>query len=658
MKRLLIVVLISTSAMGQALLGVSATKFSRLSPHHHIPLDGLVFATDFSDDPTKAYINNIAGPGKFALIWNYSVVNGAYTVPNPWGLNGFQMGTSASVGLGVPLLANTDMTVLVLAKQSPDGRNYVPIFANENATGWQFSVDIAGSARQGYYSVGGPGWIQGSANVQDGLWHVIGMTIQGTNVKFYLDGLPDGGVQTSIQPSAWAGPASIGAIWTSPTTTGNAPVGYFSYILQYNFARSAADVLWISNLLLQPSYRVKWNTPLPSNQTPDLTPLSPDGQASVPYLGWNSGYGTSDYAGWTITEAQFKAQTDAMSTKLASSGYQYVWLDASGFGRDSGGNFVLNPTQFPDGGAAMGTYVHSKGLKFGMYASPGSVDCAQGQGSALSEFQDAATFAAWGVDLLKYDYCSGDSFYAGYFGGNVQNTQEWVYKRMATALRSTGRSILFNICQYGFNNVDGWAANMGGHSWRVSSDGGKSYSSSVDLMFDIANTSYPYAGPGHWPDFDNLIIGNGTASTTEGQSAMALWSMGASPLVLQADLTALSGADLATATNADAIAIDQDTLGQAGRRISATACGGSYCEVWARQLSGTNRWAIALFNRDSASHSITATWAAITAVFPGFGGAYTTTKDIFLGTSPGTLNTSYTPAAIPSHGVTWVRLAP
>jgi alpha-galactosidase len=139
---------------------------------------------------------------------------------------------------------------------------------------------------------------------------------------------------------------------------------------------------------------------------------------------------------------------------------------------------------------------------------------------------------------------------------------------------------------------------------------------------------------------------------------MALWSMGASPIILMADLTTLSGADLSTVTNADALAIDQDTLGHAAQRISRTVCGSSYCEVWVRQLSGTNRWALALFNRDSASHSITATWSAITSVYSGFGGAYTTTKDIFLGTSPGTLNASYTPAAIAAHGVTWVVLTP
>ncbi|MGH6653716.1 MAG: glycoside hydrolase family 27 protein, partial [Actinocrinis sp.] len=279
-----------------------------------------------------------------------------------------------------------------------------------------------------------------------------------------------------------------------------------------------------------------------------------NGLAATPQMGFNdwNAYGCN------VSESLIKSTALAMHNDgMQAAGYQYVniddcWMTSS---RNSAGRLVPDPNKFPDGISGTAAYVHSLGLKLGIYEDAGTATCAGYPGSLGHESADAQSFASWGVDYLKYDNCN-----------NTGVPAQTRYNAMRDALAATGRPILFSLCSWGQESVWTWGANDG-NSWRSTDDINASYSSMLSI-FQRNVALAPYAGPGHWNDPDMLEIGNGM-SATEDQSEFSLWAEMAAPLVSGTNIANASPTTLSILTNKAVIAVDQDSLGRQGVQVSS-----------------------------------------------------------------------------------------
>ncbi|HKR85642.1 MAG TPA: glycoside hydrolase family 27 protein, partial [Terriglobales bacterium] len=235
--------------------------------------------------------------------------------------------------------------------------------------------------------------------------------------------------------------------------------------------------------------------------------------------------------------------------------------------------------------------VHDLGLKVGIHTTPGPKTCSGREGSYGHEMQDAQTFARWGIDFVKYDWCSADQVYK-------PEQMQAAYKKMADALAATGRPILLSLCQYGIQDVWTWGASVGAQMWRTTNDIQDNY---YQMMFIGLgqNGLEKYAGPGHWNDPDMLEVGNGHMKDEEYRTHMTLWCMLAAPLFAGNDLTNMTPATLEVLKNPEAIAIDQDAAGIQGHRISQEGP----TEVWMKPL-GHGSKAVAVFNREPRPMSV------------------------------------------------------
>lgn len=310
-----------------------------------------------------------------------------------------------------------------------------------------------------------------------------------------------------------------------------------------------------------------------------------DNLALTPPMGWNSWNCFS----CNIDEQQIRSIADLMvSTGMRDAGYVYLNIDDCWqVGRDAQGNIIVDPERFPSGMKALADYVHSKGLKFGVYSCAGSQTCAGRPGSKGYQFQDARTYAEWGVDYLKYDWCFADG----------QNAKA-AYQTMREALDASGRAIVFSICEWGNNEPWKWGKGIG-HLWRTTGDiinefegvnhwGGTGVVEIIDKNADL----HPYAGPGHWNDPDMLQIGNGALTEEEARSHFSMWSMMAAPLLAGNDLRKMDKNTLSVLTNKEVIAVNQDSLGMQGRRYMKM----TQHEIWVKPLSN-GEVAVCFFNR-------------------------------------------------------------
>jgi alpha-galactosidase len=321
-----------------------------------------------------------------------------------------------------------------------------------------------------------------------------------------------------------------------------------------------------------------------------------NGLALTPQMGFNNWNLTQ--CGSQFNEAFVEGIADTLvSTGLSDAGYQYVNLDDcwAQSSRDSKGNLVPDKNRFPHGIKAVADYVHGKGLKFGLYTSAGTKTCNKAgfPGALGHEKQDAALWASWGVDYLKYDNCN-----------NQGQDAKKRYTAMRDALAATGRPILYSICEWGQNQPWTWAAPVG-NSWRTTGDINDSYSKMLSIY--KANIKLgKYAGPGHWNDPDMLEVGNGKMSDTEYRSHFTLWAMMAAPLLIGADIRKASSATLTILRNADVIALDQDTKGVQGNEISSA----NGLHVIRKPLADGDT-AVALFNETGSTAKISTTLSAI-----------------------------------------------
>jgi alpha-galactosidase len=364
--------------------------------------------------------------------------------------------------------------------------------------------------------------------------------------------------------------------------------------------------------------------------------------AATPPMGWNS---WNKFACDGVNETVIRETADAMAASgMKDAGYQYIVIDDCWqTGRDSAGNILADPVKFPHGIKALAAYVHSKGLKFGIYTCAGRNTCAGRPASAGYEFQDARQYAAWGVDYLKEDWCNTAT----------QNAQA-SYTIMRDALYKAGRPIVFSLCEWGSNKPWTWATDVG-HLWRTCGDignswsfmeagNGSAYGGSVIGNLDLQNGLEKYAGPGHWNDPDMLEIGNGVLSTEEEKSHFTLWCMLAAPLLAGNDLRQMKAATKDILTNQDAIAIDQDPLGRQGYRVSIVGD----LEVFAKPLQGGDT-AVCLFNRGDVELNLDFAWAGY-----GIGGGHSI-RDCWKNREQGTTNVNYR-GVIGRHQVILLRL--
>jgi alpha-galactosidase len=328
---------------------------------------------------------------------------------------------------------------------------------------------------------------------------------------------------------------------------------------------------------------------------------------------------------------------DAMASNgMREAGYQYVNIDDTWEGgRDAQGNITSN-RKFPDM-KALADYVHSKGLKLGIYSSPGPNTCAGYEGSHGHERQDAATYAAWGIDYLKYDWCAARNLY-------TDEEMPAVYQIMGDALRATGRPIVYSLCQYGRQDVWKWGPDVGGNLWRTTGDIRDAWESMARIGFG-QDTLARYARPGHWNDPDMLEIGNGGMTDDEYRTHLSLWSMLAAPLLAGNDLRTMTLAVREILLNREVIAVDQDSAGRQGTR----AWSSGPQEIWTRPLAGGG-WAVALFNRDSAAAPIAIPWTQLAIDPRGH-----EIRDLWAHRNVAE-SLARQPIAVPSHGVVMLRV--
>jgi len=286
---------------------------------------------------------------------------------------------------------------------------------------------------------------------------------------------------------------------------------------------------------------------------PAVRDLAANGLAKTPPMGWNS---WNLFAG-RIDDKTVREMADAMvSSSMRDAGYIYLNIDDTWEGdRDANGVIQTN-NKFPDM-KALSDYVHSKGLKFGIYSSPGPYTCAGYEGSYAHEAQDAKTYAGWGVDYLKYDWCSAGRLYP-------DTAMRAVYQKMADALRATNRPIDYSLCQYGRDDVWKWGAQVGGNLWRTTGDINDTYKRMMEIV-DTQSEIAKYAGSGHWNDPDMLEVGNGGMTTDEYRTHMSLWAIFAAPLLAGNDVRNMSANTRAILLNKEVIAVDQDPMGVQGR---------------------------------------------------------------------------------------------
>jgi len=362
--------------------------------------------------------------------------------------------------------------------------------------------------------------------------------------------------------------------------------------------------------------------------------------ARTPPMGWNSW----NKFGCNVSEQVIKDAADAMvSSGMHATGYEYVVIDDCWqVARDANGNILADPQRFPSGIKALADYVHSKGLKFGIYSDSGTKTCAGRPGSRGYEYQDARQYAAWGVDYLKYDWCSTDT-----------ENAEAAYTTMHRALLESGRPIVFSICEWGKSKPWLWARDVG-NLWRTTGDiydcwdCKKEYSTGWLVILDQQVGLETYAGPGHWNDPDMLEVGNGGMTPTEYRSHFSLWSMLAAPLIAGNDLKNMPTEIKEILTNKEVLAVDQDPMGMQGRRVRKNGD----VEVWAKQLQDGSR-AVVLFNRGASEAEVSANWDNLG--YPSRLPA--TVRDLWNKKDLGKFTGKFS-AKVPSHGVVMVRVTP
>ena len=396
---------------------------------------------------------------------------------------------------------------------------------------------------------------------------------------------------------------------------------------------STSRAKWITRVLLAALFML---LPLTGNALDN-------GLAKTPPMGWNS---WNKFACKGLNETVVRQTADQIATNgMKDAGYIYVNLDDCWQStRDADGKIVADPQKFPSGIKALADYVHSKGLKLGLYTDVGTLTCGGRPGSIGHEYQDAKQYADWDIDYVKEDWCH-----------TLPNQNgESSYTLMRDALAATGRPIVLSLCEWGTSKPWLWAGPVG-NLWRATGDiqdcwsckkswGGNGVSEIIDLM----NGLQTYAGPGHWNDPDMLEVGNGGMTAEEYRTHFSMWALFAAPLLAGNDVANMTPQTKSILLNKEVIAIDQDPMGIQGHRVQKTGD----LEVWSKQMADGGR-AVILLNRGAAPAKISAAWTDLG--YPA--DLQANVRDLWAHKDSGKMSGSYS-AEVPSHGVSMVRLTP
>ena len=366
--------------------------------------------------------------------------------------------------------------------------------------------------------------------------------------------------------------------------------------------------------------------------------------ALTPPMGWNSW----NVWGLSVDHEKVRAAADAMiESGLAAKGFQYINID-DGWenGRADDGRILTNE-KFPDMNA-LSDYVHSRGLKIGIYSSPGEKTCGMYEGSWGHELQDAQTWSDWGMDYIKYDWCS----YTWKMRGLGKKTFKKPYIEMREHLDKVDRDIVYSMCQYGMKSVEKWGAEVGGNLWRTTFDISDTWDSMTTIGFG-QNGLEEYSGPGHWNDPDMLVVGKVGWGPTLHESRLTpdeqithitLWSILAAPLLIGCDMANMDQLTVDLLTNSEVLEVNQDPLGEQGYRRSKDG----KTEVWARPLwDGT--MAVALFNRGEDTLEVEAEWNEL-----GIAGDLPV-RDLWRQKDLGSFDGSFS-ASVPGHGAMLLKV--
>jgi len=375
--------------------------------------------------------------------------------------------------------------------------------------------------------------------------------------------------------------------------------------------------------------------------------------AQTPPMGWNS---WNNFA-CDVDEKLIRETADAMvSSGMKDAGYIYVNVDDCWHGeRDSLGFIQSDPARFPSGMKALADYIHSKGLKFGIYSDAGWKTCGGKPGSRGYEYQDALQYAKWGVDYLKYDWCNTEALNA-----------EGAYLTMRNALYSAGRPIVFSLCEWGNNKPWDWGKNVG-HLWRTTGDITNCFDCVVDhgtwkswgvmYILDMQDGLRIHAGPDHWNDPDMMEVGNGM-SVSEDRAHFSIWCILAAPLIAGNDIRNMSKETIEILTNKEVIAVNQDSLGIQGFKYSTE----DSLETWFKPLS-KDEWTVCFLNRSSETRTMDFVWEdyKIADEFSkreiNFEEVIFNIRDLWIKKNIGTTDKKFS-AQVKSHDVLMLRLTP
>jgi alpha-galactosidase len=364
--------------------------------------------------------------------------------------------------------------------------------------------------------------------------------------------------------------------------------------------------------------------------TPAASGQSSASLAQTPPMGWNSW----NKFGCNVSDKLIREMADAMvSSGMQAAGYQYVNIDDCWqVSRDASGTIVADPTRFPAGMKALADYVHSKGLKLGLYTDAGTGTCEKRPGSLNHEDQDAKTYASWGIDYVKIDWCNSEGL-----------DPEVQYAKFRDALVHSGRPIVFSICNWGVKTPWRWGPTTG-NLWRTTGDINDTYDRMTLIGFG-QNGLEKFAGPGHWNDPDMLEVGNGGMKRDEYRTHMALWAILAAPLLAGNDLRSMSPETKELLMNSEILAVDQDAKGVQGRRVWQEGP----LEIWVKPLADGSQ-AVGLFNRSESATKMTLDFKSIGAP------ASAKLRDLLDHKDLGTIQNSYS-ADVPTHGVMLVKVS-
>jgi alpha-galactosidase len=352
--------------------------------------------------------------------------------------------------------------------------------------------------------------------------------------------------------------------------------------------------------------------------------------APTPPMGWNSW----NKFGCNVTEQLIRETADALvSSGMKAAGYEYVNIDDCWqVSRDAQGTIIADPAHFPSGIKALADYVHSKGLKLGIYTDAGRLTCQKRPGSYEHEVQDVNTYAAWGIDYVKIDWCHADGL-----------DPEVQYAKFHDAFAQASRPMVFSICDWGVKAPWTWGPHTG-NLWRTTGDISDRYDRMSVIGFSQDGLG-KYAGPGHWNDPDMLEVGNGGMKHDEYLTHMSLWALLAAPLLAGNDIRSMNDETKAILTNPEVIAVDQDSKGTQAHRVWDEGP----LEVWARPLADGSS-AVGLFNRGESEFKITVDFNSIGITSPA------RVRDLWQHQDVGMVTGSYT-AAVPRHGVVMLKIS-